>query len=98
MKHKHADLMALYAQDAQETDKPWERWEHGKYGAFSGLSSHPKWHIATDYRRKPEPRKPREFLVSLTESGSVHDCKEYPQSPERMGKCTIVRTLEIIEE
>jgi len=27
MKHKHADLMALYAQDAQETDKPWLRWE-----------------------------------------------------------------------
>ena len=27
MKHKHADLMLLYANDAQETDKPWERWE-----------------------------------------------------------------------
>ena len=27
MKHKHAELMMQYAQDAMETDKPWERWE-----------------------------------------------------------------------
>jgi len=26
--HKHADLMLQYAQDAMETDKPWERWEY----------------------------------------------------------------------
>ena len=25
--HKHAHLMLQYAQDALETDKPWERWE-----------------------------------------------------------------------
>ena len=25
--HKHANLMLQYAQDAMETDKPWERWE-----------------------------------------------------------------------
>ena len=28
MKHKHAENMALYAQDAMETDKPWERWQY----------------------------------------------------------------------
>ena len=28
MKHKHAELMMQYAQDAMETDKPWERWEY----------------------------------------------------------------------
>ena len=27
MKHKHADLMLQYAEDAMETDRPWERWE-----------------------------------------------------------------------
>lgn len=27
-KHKHADLMMQYAQDAMETDKPWLRWEY----------------------------------------------------------------------
>lgn len=25
--HKHADLIMQYAQDAAETDKPWERWD-----------------------------------------------------------------------
>ena len=29
--HKHADLMLQYAQDAAETDKPWERWEVNEY-------------------------------------------------------------------
>ena len=33
-KHIHADLMLQYAQDAQETDKPWERWE--VYGKITG--------------------------------------------------------------
>ena len=28
MKHKHAELMMQYAQDAMETDKPWERWQY----------------------------------------------------------------------
>ena len=33
-KHIHADLMLQYAQDAMETDKPWERWEvYGKIWA-----------------------------------------------------------------
>lgn len=27
MKHVHAELMAEYAKDAMETDKPWERWQ-----------------------------------------------------------------------
>ena len=27
MKHKHAELMMQYAQDAMETPRPWERWE-----------------------------------------------------------------------
>ena len=34
MKHKHAELMMQYAQDAMETDKPWERWE--VYGNVTG--------------------------------------------------------------
>ena len=33
-KHVHADLMLQYAQDAMETDKPWERWE--VYGKITG--------------------------------------------------------------
>ena len=55
MKHKHAELMMQYAQDAQETPRPWERWE--VYGSVTG-----RW-ISLDeglyfmpgyqYRRKP---------------------------------------------
>ena len=52
--HKHAHLMAQYAQDAAETDKPWERWEvaasSNKWGL---LFKHPRWVLGRDYRRKP---------------------------------------------
>ena len=53
--HKHAALMLQYAQDAAETDTPWERWQYrgldtvrwldctGGFG-FSNLG---------EYRRKP---------------------------------------------
>ena len=55
--HIHADLMLQYAQDAQETDKPWERWE-------MRLPANKTWSNCTDgdmhfssmfeYRRKPK--------------------------------------------
>lgn len=54
MKHKHAELMALYAKDAMETDKPWERWErHSISTVWITLVGHPNWHTTTQYRRKP---------------------------------------------
>lgn len=63
--HKHAALMMQYAQDAAETDRPWERWE---YSDTSTLNQHgekirddwydcgdnPSWHPNVQYRRKPE--------------------------------------------
>lgn len=52
-KHIHADLMLQYAQDAMETDKPWERWELFDDGWY-GLTNHPVWHFNTKYRRKPK--------------------------------------------
>lgn len=58
--HKHAHLMLQYAQDAMETDKPWERWEV-KTAAdvqpnvmFQGMSFHPEWYVCNEYRRKPQ--------------------------------------------
>lgn len=58
--HKHAHLMLQYAQDAMETDKPWERWEV-KTAAdvqpnvlFQGSSFHPDWYVCNEYRRKPQ--------------------------------------------
>jgi len=56
MKHTHAENMMAYAQDAMETDKPWERWEYmpkefpDKWYQCEG---HPSWIIPNQYRRKP---------------------------------------------
>ena len=56
MKHKHAELMMQYAQDAMETNKPWELWEM-KYPTekdWLTLDCHPLWQGALEYRRKPK--------------------------------------------
>lgn len=61
--HKHATLMLQYAQDAMETDKPWELWEVRMAAnvqpnaVFERLSSHPEWHTSNEYRRKPQTIK-----------------------------------------
>ena len=53
--HKHAALMAQYAKDLAETDKPWERWEFAEPGnKFVSLFSHPYWSEKCEYRRKPK--------------------------------------------
>ena len=55
--HKHAALMLQYAQDAAETDKPWERWEYNKPNEgvvwYPFTMSHPSWMPECEYRRKP---------------------------------------------
>jgi len=53
--HKHAALMLQYAQDAAETDKPWERWEFKTDGdTWVELSKNPSWFEDRKYRRKPQ--------------------------------------------
>jgi len=54
MKHNHAENRIAYAQDAMETDKPWERWEFKvkRTGDWASLIDHPSWN-STEYRRKP---------------------------------------------
>ena len=58
--HVHAANMLLYAQDAAETDKPWERWECasnsqlGMWASYTGDASNlPLWLPSLQYRRKP---------------------------------------------
>ena len=53
-KHKHAELMALYAQDAMKTDEPWTRWEYyvSYNKTWEGLQTHPAWYTQNQYRRK----------------------------------------------
>ena len=53
MGHIHAKLMAQYAEDAAETDTPWERWEPSYKGEkFETLDHNPNWSVRFDYRRK----------------------------------------------
>ena len=63
MKHKHAELMMQYAQDAMETDKPWERWQYNSNKDDFGFISCDKYTMAFyddyEYRRKPK-------MVSVT--------------------------------
>ena len=53
--HKHAALMLQYAQDALETDKPWDRWEfrvldtEGWLDCAGGIG----FSDLCEYRRKP---------------------------------------------
>lgn len=62
MKHPHAELMAQYAQDAMETDKPWERWEcswkNGTSVSLGSLADHPSWRADINYCRKQKPYEP----------------------------------------
>ncbi len=52
-KHKHADLMLEYAQDAQETETPWDRWEIEVDGEWINCSITTKmFDQFTNYRRK----------------------------------------------
>ena len=56
MKHKHAELMMQYAQDAMETSEPWELWEysHASSNGWRNLDKMPSWLIGNEYRRKPK--------------------------------------------
>ena len=53
--HIHAEMMAQYAKDAMETDKPWDRWEFAIYstGPWEALYNSPCWIGSLNYRRKP---------------------------------------------
>ena len=70
MRHPHAELMAQYAQDALETDKPWERWEFKRLidEFWQDCVEHPAWTINFEYRRKPpaEMEKPVEYAHRYT--------------------------------
>jgi hypothetical protein len=73
MPHKHAKLMALYAKDAAETDKPWERWQilsEGQ-GCWVDAFTTPTWHDHNQYRRKAS--KPERVKVNfyMNDAGTV---------------------------
>ena len=48
--------MMLYAQDAMETDKPWERWQikmKGDDAQWENIQQCPLWSECFEYRQKP---------------------------------------------
>lgn len=54
-KHIHADLMIQYAQDAQESETPWENWEfRPQCSTWVTLICNPSWNDHYEYRRKPK--------------------------------------------
>ena len=67
--------MLQYAQDATETDTPWERWEwRDKIDAeFLTCQQHPSWKLNHDYRRKPQVIRVgrHEFPKPITEAPGV---------------------------
>lgn len=71
--HKHAALMLQYAQDAAETDTPWERWEILRGKSWCGLTENPTWIEYMEYRRKPQVIRVgrQEFPKPITEAPLV---------------------------
>ena len=79
-KHPHAELMAQYAQDALETDKPWERWQLRNSVAehWEDCEGDPRWLNSFVYRRKPEtesdaPAKYTHRFTCFYEGGSAEE-------------------------
>lgn len=77
--HKHAENMMLYAQDALETETPWERWEWREFGdqSFIQCVQHPSWRDSYEFRRKPQVIKVGRHvfpkpITEVPEEGTVY--------------------------
>lgn len=89
MKHIHAELMAQYAQDAMETDKPWERWEyknavmHDWYDCGYPIN----WIVCVQYRRKQKPYEPTllDQALELEIEAAKLRMKSYAPSSSNLG-------------
>ena len=73
MGHIHAELMAQYAEDAKQYDRPWEMWQHRNHlGVWVDCTMHPVWHKDHPYRRKPR-------TIMLSEHEVPEPCREVPE-------------------
>ena len=80
MKHKHAENMIAYGQDAMETDKPWERWQVrlGHDGArWHDIECECTWNPNWEYRRKPRTININGFEVPEPVREPLKLCEEY---------------------
>lgn len=77
--HVHAKLMALYAQDAAETETPWKRWEikAPKSTKWEPACETPSWSQFCEYRRKPKTININGFDVPEPYRGSLEPFEKY---------------------
>lgn len=77
-KHIHADLMLQYAQDAQESETPWENWEMlvGEK-TWCTVKGELQWHKNNKYRRKPRTIVINGFTVNAPMDKEPKDREEY---------------------
>lgn len=68
MKHPHAELMALYAKDALETDTPYLYWQVQKKAKekWYNLTQHPTWSVDDNYRTKKISWNDYTFVQPIT--------------------------------
>ena len=79
MAHKHAELMLKYAQDAMETDTPWERWEflNPTIGMWSTCPRNPKWYDEFEYRQKGTVITVGSHEFPVPYKGQMHQNQQY---------------------
>ena len=101
MKHKHAELMKLYAEDATETDIVWERWEYAKPPDYTWNDCYnvPIWNPDWEYRRKPKTVKMWQWVYTGL-SGRIHLSGFYPNKEaveDDMQNATVLQRAEWTE-
>ena len=77
MGHIHAELMAQYAEDVKQYDRPWELWQHGDHEDWVGCTTHPSWVTDHSYRRKPQ-------TIMIGEHEVPEPCREVPEVGQKV--------------
>jgi hypothetical protein len=79
-KHIHAESMMQYAQDALESETPWEKWEYTYNKIWKPLIQHPSWDLCVYYRRKPKTIVVNGFTINapLDKKPKDHSIVFYP--------------------
>ena len=89
-KHKHAELMVMYAKDAFETDEPWKRWECCRGDdVWNRLRVSPSWVAHHQYRRKPKTSR-----EALSEIREIYTGSEGIPNPETAAEAYVLRLVE----
>ena len=88
--HPHAALMALYAQDAAETEAPWDRWECSSANiTWYDLKKHPEWIEGCQYRRKPH-----RWETWVNREANMIGCSAVDMSPSKgWEKITVMEVM-----